>query len=334
MFFYLSLFLFFLSSLSALSKHDCLKKIENVVLVKDIDPIDAVYVINLDHRPEKFLRSEIYLKKYNLVANRFSAINGRSITSEVLKEAGLVYGPRMKPLVVKFSPAQPIPEQLQEEDIGKTCFYRHMTPGAIGCYLSHISILKDALDRDLEYIWVLEDDFIFNKDPRFISKYIKELDLEVGKENWDILFTDDLHSFSKHTTWGFSRPDFKEIILEYIEKSKDQMEQVKDQKKTLTPLELLENAHLKRVLKHKNSLFYLSCYPDCLKNFRRISGRWAIHSMIIKRSAMEKILNFYFKRGLFLPYDDELAMMPELKMYNLKEGITGFETLISDTSGL
>jgi GR25 family glycosyltransferase involved in LPS biosynthesis len=334
MFVYLPLFLLFLSSLSALSKQDCLKKIENIVLFKEIDPIEAIYVINLDHRPEKFLKCEFYFNKYNLVANRFSAINGRSISTEIVEEAGLVYEPQMKPLVVKFSPEQPIPEQLEDQHLGRTCFYRHITPGAIGCYLSHISILKDAFDRDLECIWVLEDDFIFNKDPHALSKYIEELDLEVGKENWDILFTDDLHCFSKLTTWGFSRPDFKEIILEYVEKSKDQIKQLKDQKKISNPIELLENSHLKRVLKHQNSLFYLSCYPDCLKNFRRISGRWAIHSMIIKRSAIEKILAFYFKRGLFLPYDDELSMMPELKMYNLKEGITSFETLISDTSGL
>ena len=57
-----------------------------------------------------------------------------------------------------------------------------------------------------------------------------------------------------------------------------------------------------------------------------------IHSMILKRSGAEKILNFFSKRGMFLPYDDELAFIPGLKMYNLKNPITSHQEEISDTN--
>ena len=72
---------------------------------------------------------------------------------------------------------------------GRTYFAHHMSQGAIGCVLSHLSVLQDAIDSGYKTIWVMEDDVEVVQDPRTLSGLIAALDGS-GKEKWDILFTD------------------------------------------------------------------------------------------------------------------------------------------------
>ncbi len=58
--------------------------------------------------------------------------------------------------------------ELSEEEIKENCpvrymwWYRSDMPlGAIGCYMSHIAVLKLMIDRGLEKICILEDDAVF-----------------------------------------------------------------------------------------------------------------------------------------------------------------------------
>ena len=48
--------------------------------------------------------------------------------------------------------------------LGKNCLvqgtYSTLTPGQVGCLLSHLSILYDAAAHNYQYIWVLEDDIL------------------------------------------------------------------------------------------------------------------------------------------------------------------------------
>ena len=65
-----------------------------------------------------------------------------------------------------------------------------MSRGEIGIALSHLSVLQDAYDSGYETIWVMEDDIKIVSDPNMLSELIGELDVLLGKGNWDILFTD------------------------------------------------------------------------------------------------------------------------------------------------
>src|SRR5207237_6605093 len=73
---------------------------------------------------------------------------------------------------------------------GKTYFVHCMALGAIGCSLSHISVLQDAYDSGYETIWVMEDDVEVLDDPHRLSDLVSELDTLVGPDRWDVLFTD------------------------------------------------------------------------------------------------------------------------------------------------
>ena len=96
--------------------------------------------------------------------------------------------------------------------VGRTYFCHCMSRGAMGIVLSHLSILQHAYDAGYETIWVMEDDIEVIRNPHLLSSYITQLDDLVGKEGWDILFTDQdsKNGRGEHVTcWGYCwRPDF------------------------------------------------------------------------------------------------------------------------------
>lgn len=125
-----------------------------------MEPIDCVYVINLDARPQKWERMQALLKEMGIAANRVSAVNGWQLSEETRKE---LFGP----------------------------YPMGLTGGEVGCLLSHVSILKDAYDRGFELIWVLEDDVEFLGDIRQLPTML--IQLNAIDPRWDILYTDIDH---------------------------------------------------------------------------------------------------------------------------------------------
>lgn len=77
--------------------------------------------------------------------------------------------------------------------------------GAIGCTESHISILKLALEKEWDYITIIEDDFTFLDH----SMFLKSLDsflISQQKEGWDVLILA-----------GNNFPPYKKITDNYIQ---------------------------------------------------------------------------------------------------------------------
>lgn len=119
--------------------------------------IDCIYVINLDRRPEKWLRTQELMQKYGFRPNRFSAIDGWKISTE---EKEILFG------------NYPV----------------RLCPGEIGCLLSHLSVIRDGYLRGFNIIWVCEDDIEFIEDPHQLSHFIEKLN-KIDPD-WDILYTD------------------------------------------------------------------------------------------------------------------------------------------------
>ena len=262
----------------------------------EIQGVDFVYLMNLDRRPDRFAYCLQQLRPYGITPYRFSAVDGKSLSPLAFEEIGLRFlegmqGGQWAITYPREGVDDPTYVFLGRSSYGKSYFSQYMTKGAIGCTLSHLSIVQDAFESGYETIWVLEDDFLIKKDPRTISSYIKGLDDWAGRENWDILFTDycpavslpdPLQATKKHF-WFLWRPDVKKYdYASYAE--------------------------------HK------FVWHDIAK----IGSRNRTHSMIIRRSGMKKILDFELTHHPFIPYDNELSLIPSLQMYAIESGLVTY----------
>lgn len=245
------------------------------VQTSHIKNIDCVYLINLDQRPEKLERTINQLLPFDIFANRLPAIYGWSMPDRVFEDVGLKIRPGMqwnKSVFLRQSGA----ERVTKPCNGSAVFYPRMSHGAVGTALSQLSVLQNAYDAHFETIWVLEDDVIVKKNPRCLSDYIEKLDAQIGRDGWDILYTDDLTYFEPFTPGTVYRPDMPEIDFEPM-----------FQRKKIG------------------------------QDFYQIGGRCQAHSFLIQRSGIEKILRFEKGRGIYLPYDVEIAFVPQMRFFNL-----------------
>lgn len=133
-----------------------LTEIELTELDSGIQSIDCIYVINLEERYDRWQRTQAICKSNGLFVNRVNAINGWKLNMRVLKEL--------------------------------TTPHHRVTKGAIGCLLSHLSILRHALENQFTSIWIMEDDVTFVNNPHQICSLLKEL-TQIDPE-WDIFYTD------------------------------------------------------------------------------------------------------------------------------------------------
>ena len=243
---------------------DYLKKIECKDQKKyTMRNIDFIYMINLDQRPKKFEMCKRQLNRYGIEPFRFSAVNGWELSHAAINDVGVKFAPGMEGgkwgtsylsgAKGDFKPTHGIVSQY-----GRTYFCHCMSRGAIGILLSHLSILEDAYKKGYKTIWVMEDDIQVIQDPRVLPKLIDKLDAQVGKKNWDILFTDrdtkDQQGNYVQCLGYAWRPNF-------------------------TP------ANPERFARH----------TEIGKDFIKIGARYGAYSMILRRSGIKKILKFLKK---------------------------------------
>lgn len=250
--------------------------------------IDFIYMINLDQRPEKWRRSMDQLAPFGIYPYRFSAVNGWELSLEEINDVGLIFSLEMAPgiLGTKYpleGDFEPVHESIDQ--IGETYFCHCMARGTIGIALSHISVLQDAFDAGYETIWVMEDDIDVIRDPGVLPELLDHLDALVGKENWDILFTDrdirDAYGKYAPTYWAGKRPDFVYYAFANDFASR----------KEISP------------------------------EFRTIGARSGAHSMIVRRSGMEKLLQYFKSHQIFFPYDMEYILPPGIKMFTVLDDV-------------
>lgn len=266
-----------------------------------IEGVDCIYMINLDRRPEKFVQASKELLAYGIVPYRFPTIDGSKLSLEVINDVGLRYRKGMPRIFTKSFPLEGegvvSNEFLADKD--RAYFSHEMNLGRIGCVMSHLSVLQDAFHFGYETVWVLEDDILVEKDPNILTRMIEDLDRIVGKDNWDILFTDPntrscqgtpilVYGAARHPAFDCSldaRYDPKYTIREPIS-----------------------------------------------EDIERVGSRFGAYSMIIRRSGIEKLLRFFREHQIYLPYDLEYYIVPDIRLYGLRYGVvTNFLEAITDT---
>lgn len=289
------LFILFVSSLhTSLDKY--LVKITNKPDCKSIRNVDYIYLINLDFRPYRYQFCCWQLDPYGIIPYRFSAVNGWDFSDEQLNDMGVCFSPEMQGghWAKHFDRTQERGfsiDFLRPFCVGKRYVSREVFPGTIGCLLSHLSILKDAYESGYETIWVLEDDMTVLDDPHLLSELIEKLDGFVGENNWDILYTGSDVSNKPFYDW---RNDLKSDILN------------------------LQTEWFWRPDLDPGDFYKRAQRTIISEDFIKIGSVMRTHSMIIRKSGMKKILDYYQNHAIFIPYDHDLANVPDIQLYSLR----------------
>lgn len=261
------------------------KKAENKSDFHKMEGIDFIYVINLDPRPEKYERTMNALRPYNILPYRFSAVNGWELSFQILDELGIVFEPGMQSGPIASVYRHVNGKEYHSYEIMKepgVAYYAHsLSRGAIGCLLSHLSIMKDAYDSGYNTIWIMEDDIRVVSNPHELSSLIRILD--TIEPDWDILFTDN-------EIKGASGPVPCTVIR---------------------PRPLVQLQPLDYYLQRKN------VHKDIVK----IGMRFGSASMIIRRSGMKKLLDYFETYKIYFPYDIDYFFVPGIKLFALNRDI-------------
>ena len=204
LFYILTGFIFFSPAVFSLDKQELLQKFISREKVDQIPGIDEIYVINLKKRPEKLASSIEQLQKFNLSFVRFNAVDGSLIDADMMVALGNTIHTKscFDKEILGINAHSRETKIISEDDIDQVFFDSRMTRGAIGCYLSHLSILQHALEKNYKAILILEDDFIVKEDPYCISKYITEIDELVTRDGWDVLYLDGTPSSACRSGWS------------------------------------------------------------------------------------------------------------------------------------
>jgi GR25 family glycosyltransferase involved in LPS biosynthesis len=108
---------------------------------------DKIYVINLDRKPERFKAAAQELEAVGISpVDRYPAVDGKTLNLQSKIE--------------------------------------RLTPGMIGCFQSHLQILKEAVEKDYDSICVFEDDVVFTDG---FTDYMKEAIAQIP-EDWQFIY--------------------------------------------------------------------------------------------------------------------------------------------------
>ena len=117
-----------------------------------------IAIINLDISVDRLRKCRDQLSKYGHDFDRISAVDIR------LKEnAGLI--------------------ETYSVILNYFGYYKTLKPGEIGCYLSHRKLWQNMVDKNIDQMLVLEDDFELKADLHNVFEFVSS----INPSDWDII---------------------------------------------------------------------------------------------------------------------------------------------------
>ena len=164
-------------------------------------------------------------------------------------------------------------------------------------FLSHLSILRHAIEKDYDVIWILEDDVVFVENPKVLDSLIEELD-QIDPD-WEFLYTDissrfvredgEIEWFSFEQNFG-KNFDYALITSEYYEPYEDD-------------------------------------------DIESIQYRLGAYSMILSKKGIRKLYDYFMNNRMRHAYDVDLNFCEDKHMYQTKRDIvTTYGAFGSSTS--
>lgn len=119
------------------------------------------YLINLDGADVRLASAQSQLEAINWPFKRFPAVNGRNLTAQQ--------------------------QALYSEKHAFRAYGRSLSPGEIGCFLSHYEILQKFLSGSADYCLALEDDLRIEADfPELLQALLSYLQTS-GSQGWYVV---------------------------------------------------------------------------------------------------------------------------------------------------
>jgi GR25 family glycosyltransferase involved in LPS biosynthesis len=240
-----------------------LKRVDEAVQPCGFPGVDCIYVINLKERENRWKRMKNLLRDFNLKPTRFDAVNGwKASGNKALKKCTL-FGPL----------SREYPEAW-------------LTWGGVGCFLSHLSILKDAHEKKFERIWILEDDIEIFEDLKTVSSSLDFLDH--FDPEWDVFYTDpnNIDQFGNYRTVSNPLGPPKPLIR------KD--DAYYNQKKIVN------------------------------EDIMRIYYRGGTYSMLISRRGIEKIYRTLIFLPIIIPLDEMIHFIDGIREYAFRRPVVSY----------
>jgi len=114
------------------------------------------FVINLDSKPDRLEDVSKQLHQYGIEFERFSAVMGSELDQSTIEEFYDAKGNAKK-------------------------YYKEMSVGEIGCYLSHIQLWKRIIEENLDFAVILEDDLTVKPEIANLIDALTQI------QNWDYI---------------------------------------------------------------------------------------------------------------------------------------------------
>jgi len=124
------------------------------------------FVVNLAESTDRRGRIQVQLDRIGLQAEFFPAVRGKSLNATELAA-----------------------------HYDGSIFFRPLSPGEIGCALSHVFIYKEIIERNYDFCLVLEDDIVINNQILKIIDAIKNI---VSPSSPEIILLTSLKEFSEN----------------------------------------------------------------------------------------------------------------------------------------
>ncbi|MDD2897391.1 MAG: glycosyltransferase family 25 protein [Desulfuromonadaceae bacterium] len=138
-----------------------------------------IFVVNLAESTERKERVQEQLDRIGLQAEFFPAVRGKSLNAAELAT-----------------------------HYDNSIFFRPLSPGEIGCALSHVFIYKEIIERKYDYCLILEDDIVI--DSR-ISKVLDSIKTIVNPSSPEIILLTSLKEFSENDAIPLNVDNFRMV---------------------------------------------------------------------------------------------------------------------------
>lgn len=138
-----------------------------------------IFVVNLAESTDRRERIQEQLDHLGVQAEFFPAVRGKSLDATELAT-----------------------------HYDNSSFFRPLSPGEIGCALSHVFIYKSIIERNFDYCLILEDDVVIGEQ---ISKIMDSIEAIVSPTSPEIILLTSLKEYSENDSISLNVDNFKMV---------------------------------------------------------------------------------------------------------------------------